>query len=90
MEPTNLHISKSLIATITLVAIKTYIKESKKNALTNIHISIQDIPTLHLFKWAFQQIIIEGTDVPENHNQTNINQGVNNHYWGIKASLGNS
>jgi hypothetical protein len=50
MEPPTFHISKSVIATIMIVAIKTYLKDHKTPIA--IHITIPDIPTLHLFKWA--------------------------------------
>jgi O-acetyl-ADP-ribose deacetylase (regulator of RNase III) len=50
MEPPTFHISKSIIATIMIVAIRTFLKENK--TLTAVHITIPDTQTLNLFKWA--------------------------------------
>ena len=48
--------SKSIISTITLVAIKTFLQEknNKSHSLNNIHLNIQDTPTMQQYKWSFQ------------------------------------
>lgn len=87
MEPNNLHISKSLIATVTLVAIKTFIKEFKRQSLKTVTVSIQDMPTMHLFKWTLQQILLDET----NDNTPARGQSqTQSHYWNLKESMGQS